>query len=361
MKSIRRVISRVYAWSFYEANTLTFLVLFGFVGGVLSGNEHMALAEIFTGAPRYTIVPFGVWLMYSLKVSLYNHVVSATPGNIFLRQLGLAPTRVKWTAAFLVTLEQSVPIILYALFLFSVAFRQQRYDSLIVLVAELTLILTVPTLGLYRLWHQAREGTQRIPSTGSSYLIIVLRWLFRSAPGLILLTKVFDIPFLYGLCKLHQFDTYDVRLLGMGVTITAAMNAFILHHFMRFEHHEFQLIRALPIPMLRRIMRILLLIMMLLLPELIVLRWNLPSSITAWEQTELVLLLATFPFAAYTALLGRSITLDQFARLIFAVTFSVVIAILFRLPLPVLLSGIFAYCLLFPGRYHKYEYSLQKS
>jgi len=292
---------------------------------------------------------------------MFNQTIYHSPANIFLRQLSLAPRRVEWTTSFVVVFGQMLPAILYALFLLTVAILQHQGYAFFSLLAELIVLLTSSAYILHGQWHQVKEHTVTGLSSGSNYTVIVLRWLLRSTPGLIITTKVFNVLFLFGLCKLHQSEDYDVRFLGMGVTIAAAMNAFILHQLIRFEHHEFKLNRMLPIPMSRRIMQTLMIIIISLLPEIVTLRWHLPSSRTGWEQVELVLLLAAIGFAAYTFLLRKALSPDQFARSLFAAAFSLVIAILFHAPLAILLAGVVGYCFLFPKRFYRYEYLLQRS
>lgn len=361
MKAILITISRTYVRTFYEANALTFLILFGFAGGVLSGQEHMALATIFASAPVYTLIPLAVWLLFVIKVVLYNRNVSRAPENVFTHHLAIAPRSVQWISSLVVATEQCTPIVLYAGFLMVVAAMLGQIQVMVIVFLELTLLLLLCGGSLRLQWHSSAEYSWRgsLLKSFHSYPAIALQWLLRSFPGLIIVTKCFNVLLLFGLCRMHWLDDYDIRLLAIGTVFTSGTTAFVLHHLARFENHTFGLVRTLPVPIIRRALWTLILIFLLQVPELTTIRWNLPEARTDWEVVQLLFLTLTVQFAVYTHLLRKPLSLDQFSRRTFAITMVLFITVLFGVPIMLLIGGTAAYGMLFATHFYKFEFSAE--
>jgi hypothetical protein len=66
------VATKVLTREFYRANAMFFLVAIGFCFGFMRGAEHLALAHFFVGSTWLVMIPVGVWVMYTIKVILYN-------------------------------------------------------------------------------------------------------------------------------------------------------------------------------------------------------------------------------------------------------------------------------------------------
>lgn len=357
MKAILQTTTRVYARSFYEANAFVFLVLFGFTCGVLSGTEHMALATIFVSAPHYTLIPQVIWVLYASKVVRYNRHCGMAQENIFIRQLALTPRSVSWTVSILVTSEQCAPILLYGGFLMVVAAQLAQFDSALSVFAGLCVLVIVCASLLRAQWQRAEERSHtRLLTKLHQYPTLVLQWLTRSFPGLIVVAKGFNCLLLFGLCQLHRFEVYDYRFLALGVVITAGMSSFILQHVNRFENQAFGMVRALPVPAFRRVLWVLTVILFLQAPELITLRWNLPVTRTTLEFIELALLAIAIPFAVYAYLLKKPLTPDPFARQLFAITLGLFVMVLFKMPMIALIAVLSMYGMLYVRRFYKFEY-----
>ncbi len=358
MKAILVTISRVYARTFYEANALTFLILFGLAFGVLSGREHMALAEVFVSAPVYTLIPAAFWVAYGIKVILYNRNVGRAPENVFIRQLTIVPSSAQWISSFLVVAEECAPLVLYAGFLIMVAVMLGQSQVAVIVFLEVTVLLILCSELLRSQWYGSAEyvGRRNLLSAFHNYPVIALQWMLRSFPGLIIVTKCFNSLLVFGLCRMHWLDEYDVRLLALGTVITSGTTAFVLHHFARFESQTFGLVRMLPVPTFRRVLWTMTLILLLQVPELTTLRWNLPEARTGWELVQLLLLGLGVQFAIYTHLLQKPLSLDRFSRRTFAVTLVLFAAVLFKVPIMILVTGTAAYGMLFASHFYQFEF-----
>lgn len=357
--NIARVAGRVYARTFYEANALTLLLLFGFAGGVLSGKEHMALALIFTGGPLYTLIPFSVWILYAFKVILYNRSVSRLPQNTFIRNLEFVSGFTRWRIALWTVAQQSMPVVLYGIFLAVVGIQQGSILSAVVIILEIAVALEFSELALRREWGLKSDVRVASPPfvRRAAYPLMAVEWLLRQVPGLVVVTKLFNGFLLYGVCRLHAYDEYDIRLLTISILMVSGTSAFILHYLLQFDHHAFRLLRNLPLPIRWRIIWLLAVISILLLPEFLVLRWNWPTAHSGWEFLLLVGTALALQFAAYTHLMRRWLSPDQFAQQLFVSVLGLFIIILFRLPVPVIVITGMVYGLMFIRRYYHFEWS----
>lgn len=359
MNLFARVAGRVYARTFYEANALALLLLFGFAGGVLSGKEHMALALIFTGGPLYTLIPFSVWILYASKIILYNRSMSRLPQTAVIRNLEFVPGFTRWRVALWTVAQQCLPFVLYGIFLAAVGIQQGSILSAVVILLEIAVALEISELALRREW--SLKSDVHVASTPlvrrATYPLMAVEWLLRQVPGLVVVTKVFNGFLLYGICRLHAYDEYDIRLLTIAILMVSGTSAFILHYLLRFDHHAFRLLRNLPISIHWRVFSLLAVISILLLPEFLILRWNWPSAHSGWEFLLLAGAALALQFAAYTHLMRRWLSPDQFAQQIFISVLGLFILILFRLPVPVIVLAAMAYGLMFSRRYYQFEWS----
>ena len=73
MNNHAKVLSRTLTTEFYRANAMFFLVVIGFCFGFMRGTEHLALAGFFVSSVWLAMIPIGVWIIYTIKVIMYNN------------------------------------------------------------------------------------------------------------------------------------------------------------------------------------------------------------------------------------------------------------------------------------------------
>ena len=359
-----RVLRKSFTNRFFEENALFFFFVIGGAGGVMSGNEHVALATFFVSYPILTLIPAFLWALYGLKVIAFNRRIRREPMMSFIHTLRLAPARLKIGLLFTVVLTQCLPIILYGAFLILIAFRLHREMSIAIAISEILVLLFLLVLDLYLTLH--REGKERKTPWAKRLLDrtllrpfpqMFLEWVLRQQPGLVLSAKVFNCLILYGICKLYEYEAYDLRFLVMGGTITWATSMAIVYQFVNFENHKLSLIRNLPLSIGWRMLLFLASVLLVYSPECLLLVRNFPAALTPIDFAQFLMLGISLHALGYCFLLSTPMTFDRFSQFVFAAALVLIAIILFRFPIYLLI----ALGITFPAYgYRKYFYRYER-
>ncbi len=358
------VLRKSFANRFFEENALFFFFVIGAAGGVMSGNEHVALATFFVSYPILTLIPAFLWALYGIKIITFNHRVRSEPAMAFIHALTLAPAKQKVSLLFIVALTQSLPVLIYGAFLLLIAFRIHMETSMLIVTAELLVLLLLVTLDLYLTLHRAgKENKTRwikrlmdrtlIRSFPQLFLESVLRQQF----GLVLAVKIFNCLILFGICKLYEYESYDIRFLAMGSALTWATSMPVIYQFVNFENHVLSLTRNLPIPIGRRMLLFLGSIVLVYLPEYVLLARNFPAALNLLDFIQILMLGLAIQAAGYCFLLRTPMSFDRFSQFVFAAALGLVVIILFRFPIYLLLA---LACAFSAYGYQKYFYRYER-
>ncbi len=358
-----RVLRKSFTNRFFEENALFFFFVIGAAGGVMSGNEHVALATFFVSYPILTLIPALLWALYGIKVIVFNRRVRAEPVMAFINTLTLAPVQVKVLLLFMVVLTQSLPVVFYGAFLLLMAFRMHVESSLFIVVAELLILLLLLTLDFYVTLHRAgkEKKTNWMKRLLDRTMIrsfpqMFLEWVLRQQPGMVLAAKVINCLILYGICKLYEYDSYDIRFLAMGSTLTWATSMTIIYQFVNFESQTLSLTRNLPIPITRRMLMFLGSVVLTYIPEYLFLARNFPAALTLMDLLQLLILGLSIQSLSYCLLLRTHMAFDRFSQFVFAATLGTVVIILFGFPLYLLTVIAFAFSAYgYSKYYYRYE------
>ncbi len=333
-----RIILRIISAEFYRANAMFFLVVLGLCFGFMSGREHVALAGFFVSSLWLTLIPIGIWTIYTIKVIAYNRTEVRRERNWFLYSLPLSRQRLP---SYLSTVSsQLAPAIAYGSFLALMALKGGQLLVSAVIIITLVVLTFITTFQLHRvLVFPAREELTSRPvrwidrSFTKPIAWMLSEGIVRLQPGLIYMTKIVSCLVIYGATQLYLYDVYDERLYLMAACVVFSANLVLVYQYQRFEVVQLLLTRSLPLSFTKRVITFVLTMIILCVPEIEMLATNLPDYLgMKFYFYAIGFGLSLFLFG-YGALYVRDATFDDFTRWIFFVSMGLLLLILFSLPL----------------------------
>lgn len=331
-----RILQRTITAEFYRANAMFFLVVLGLCFGFMSGVEHMALAGFFVSSLWLTLIPIGVWVIYTLKVIAYNRNEVTIAQNTFLFSLPLIGG---WLSCVVVAVGQLAPALVYGLFLAATALKAQQVMIFGIITTTLVSLTVVATFHLHRiLVNPEKEETTPKPVRWLDRKFtkpgpwILTEGILRSQPGLIFTTKFIACLLIYATVQLYLDDVYDARLYLMATCVVFSANLVLVYHYQRFEVAQLLLMRSLPFSFGKRITTFIAVMLILCFPEIAMLATNLPEYLSFRFYFLGVLFGLSLVLFGYGALYVRDATFDDFTRWIFFVSMGLLLLILFGVP-----------------------------
>lgn len=282
-----KILFKVLTRAYYRQNTGFFLVLVLACFGFLRNEDHLALASQAMVSPWFLVLfYFGFWAIFMVKASLFVVKSIHHPRNEFLFLLRLLPPKDQFLSLLVVQFGLLVPILAYAVFMSAFAIGS-GYLFVPALIGGFFLILLVvpvfwyihqlrnPNLAGNSLWFRG-FAFFRWPDF---YVLFFVRHLFAEQKMLLFLSKLMSCFFVVGVCRLFETDTYDERLIAIGLVVAALAHSTICGRFHGFEYQQLQLVRNLPWPVWRQAARQLCCYVLILLPEMVLLLFNLPVAV----------------------------------------------------------------------------------
>ncbi len=86
MKALTTVLIKVLVREFYREHAVFFLMVVGLAFGFMSKVEHMFLAEFFISMPVVTLIPVGLWVVYTARIVSFNARILRQDENGFSLQ-----------------------------------------------------------------------------------------------------------------------------------------------------------------------------------------------------------------------------------------------------------------------------------
>lgn len=364
MKPENIIAQRVFVREYYRQNASFFLLVAGLAGGFMRGQDHIALAEFFVSSPVLLLIPFVIWILYILKVITFNTETLRRNENEFLFAFALLKRSEQWSAAFLTTFNQAVPATLYGIFLMAIAIKHQLIGSVGVVVLMVVILLILATANLcYILNHPDQE--RKVSSIkrfldrtfSKPYPIFFPEWILRRQPLMLIGSKIFSGALLLAVIYLYGTDTYDYRLLAMGIVIAASAQVPLLLELHQFENFHFSLVRQLPLPFFKRLIYSLTTILLLMLVEIGILTTYFPASLPVTVLLQSILFFVSMLVLQQGLLYVKDRTQEQLMSRVFILAMVLIVLVLFKIPLVVFISihlvtGIFSW----HRNYYRFEY-----
>ncbi len=343
MKAVATILNKVLVREFYLANATFFLVVVGLAGGFMRSIDHIILAELLVSSPLLMLIPISVWTVYSFKVTRFNRAMLKRGENEFLYYVSTLPAKLQVVALTRALAVQLVPVFLYAVFLVATAAKHSLYFTVLLIPLACVVLLCLSVADLFvALLKGHRE--QKLSALArwiharftKPYPLFFPEWIVRRAPWMAIGTKLAGGFLLFGVAQVYKSDTYDARLLGMGVVFAFAANVNIIWEMHRFDNHHFDINRNLPIPFARRFLYFMITLAILTLPEAGVLISHFNTAVSWVELAGALLFGWSITLFLYGWLFKHSYGPDQLHSIVFFTCILLVVLILFKIPFFVL-------------------------
>src|SRR6185295_14341470 len=235
MNDLSSTLFKVLVREFYRVNAGFFLIVIGICFGFLRDVEHIALAHYFTSREVLMLIPFLVWLIYSIKIITFNSLALRKKENEFLLSVAALEARKLWAQIALVVSWQFIPVFAYGAFLMAVSLQSNQTVIPFLIFLLLLLPWTWMTVSLYRKIRKPDPGIiigywrRKVNSIFiRSYILYYPEWIASRQPLLAIGTKVLACTMIIAISRLYLFDTYDERLFAMGCALTFSFNLVLV-------------------------------------------------------------------------------------------------------------------------------------
>jgi hypothetical protein len=361
------ILQKILTREFYRTNASLFLIVLGLGVGFMKGEDHAMLAEIIVGSPFLTIIPFAVWMAYSFLIVDFNQrTISRSENDFVYHYILFPPTRQRLLVLGVVFME-FLPAIAYGGFLILAGIKFRMWLSTALLFLSLLIfILSISALLRRALCNPGRESQiSRLSQLMARvvtrpYVTFSLEGLLRKQPFSVLGCKLAGFAVVWASLALYSTDVYDFRLLGLGIALGISFNAATISEWHYFDNVSFGIVRALPISLADRCMKLLIALMIFLLPEIGLIVSNFPEQLHWYDGAGAVIFASSIPFLAYSFMFTKAGASERFTTFHFAVTLTWVVLILSRLPLAILGAvnfGLGFIC--WKKSYYSYEYGVK--
>ena len=364
MRVIFSILQRVLVREFYRANAGLFFLVIGIGAGFMRSNEHIALAEFFSASPTLMLIPILVWVIYTLNVMKFNLDILKRKENEFIFHVTLLPPSQKWVVFFTTLFYQLLPAILYGIFLMAFAVKNNIMDTLVMIITSLLLLIFIGSFGLSHALHNPNQEKKTGAlakflnvSITKPYSLFFPEWIARREPLMLFGTKIFSCLILLGVTQLYKTDVYDLRLLGLGITVAFSAQVVLVWEIHRFDNFHFSLNRNLPISFTHRLLYFFCTLLILIIPELGMMIKNFPIGFRIWDIISSILFALSIPVFFYGLLYLKDRDQEKFMPFVFFFAISWILLVLFKIPLWIIASTNFAVGLIcWKKFYYSFEY-----
>lgn len=363
MSDIVNVLQKVFVKEFYRLNAGFFILIITLTFGFMSGREHRALAEFFISAPILLTIPFGIWMLYGLKIHAFNKQRIAKAENRFLFDFTLLQKKTQFISLSVAFVAQFAPVIAYAFFLILVAAKNNFISSVIsIIIGGVLLVLIFVFAFNFAIAHPVREKKVSVVKRFiDAHTVRPIWWIYltsilRQEPVLIIATKVFTCLLLYSITRLYLHDTLDVRLLAMATALAAVANFSVLRLLQQFDFSTLVIMKNVPWSTVRRWCINLLVIAMAMLPEFVfVIKYS--STLRLMDNMLALLIMPSLAALLFSMNFLNFKNDETHPRIVFGMTILHMGLILFNVPLIIFIAlDVIASYIIFKSEYYLFEY-----
>jgi hypothetical protein len=360
-----KVLTRTY----YQQNTGFFLVLVIGGFGFLRGEDHVALARLGLESPGFLVLFFfSFWTLYTLKAFQFVLKSFTDPRQEFLYLLRLLPLREQVKHLLIIQYGILQPILAYGAFVVYQGWKAGAWMPILEIAGFFLLLHLVPVAGYIRALRRPNAG-QNHRTLGSylnlnftkPYPLFFVQYLLEDQKMLLFLGKLLSCFFVVGVCRLYPTDSYDERLLSIGLLLAGMSHVTLTQQAHLFEHRFLLFTRNLPLSGTLRFGMTALTYSILLLPEGLLLVGNLPSDVGFGYLPGGFLFLLGIVLASHQYQYLNPGNPDRAGKVYAAGFFLTLLSIMFSIP--VVVPGIvfvLAAALLFVRYFPKVEYPVEE-
>lgn len=251
--------------------------------GFMRAQDHHALMAAILMSPFLLALTAGLWALYTLRATVFARQLLSEPPQRFLLSARLLSPPVRWASWVLVSVALLFPVEAYAGWMLQRGFVHQTWAANAALVVVVLLLVGASAWGLNeRIRTPYPERALRLPRWRWSipYVLFYPSFLGRHRPVATLLSKAASVGLLMGVCRLYPTDDYDQRLLLIGLMMSLVAHAPLCRAFFEFEQTWLRWLPNLPISPWGRLGRYALTYALIWLPELPVLLYNAPITVS---------------------------------------------------------------------------------
>ncbi len=364
MKGIVQTLIKIFAIAFYRSNATLFLLVLAFAGGFMRGSDHIMLAQYFVHELPLLAIPTFIWIAYALLIAGFNHKTASLDENLFLRNFLFISGRSQWIGCAAVAGIQLIPVHAYGLFLVAVAVKSGSPIMVIPITGMLVLITLASTSWLrnclnkpsfqkdiLRVWRWVAENIRR------PFLLFPVEWAFRSQALVLAGYKLSGIALLWAALYLYETDVYDIRLAGIGVVFSFALNITFILAIHRFLHGVFPQYLQMPFSVSRRHALVTGMLLLFSAPEFVLLLKHLPYHLNFAETLIVAALGLSMNLTMFHFLSVRDRAAEYVMVFLYIFIITMFIAVLAGFPILLLAVACLATSVLLSWKYtYKFEY-----
>ena len=211
MKSINSVACKAFIKQFYQENTGFFLLTLSF--GFLRTPHHVDLAGLLAFSPLYYLVPYVLWIGYTIKVLSFFKRKRKQADYSWVNFLLLMGEISVWKLSFSLSISLLAPIVGYTLFLLAIAIHfEQWLSTLAVFMGLIGIIFALHTVkrqivGVFE--KQSGSSFYHIKWMPKSIPFHFVEWLLTKRGPMLLFTKVISIAILIVGILIFQVEGID--------------------------------------------------------------------------------------------------------------------------------------------------------
>jgi hypothetical protein len=335
---ITNVLIKIFANGFYRAHAGLFL----FIGLVMVGAippERLWMYEktlmlAFISAPIMMLVVFGVWLIYTVKATVYvsGQIFAVNQQFLFYSSNSLSSKK-QFKSWFWMQFVVLLPLTCYGLIAVVVGIVCHFYLSSIAILIYLV-FLTVGSAALY-----VNRVNRLLDGSKQSFLLkLSVKWrkpffslfiyyVFDKMKLTYIITKILSWIIITGVFYLFADVQHDLRVAGIAMLAITTAHSFIIYQEHVFEERYLVFSRNLPFSYRARFLNFAKVYLILLLPEAI---W-LFSRFNPLAATELLLTGLSIAMLFHCLLYQLGVDMDKYLQWILGLFIVVFWIILFNL------------------------------
>ena len=282
---------------FYRAHTGFFILLFLLAFGFIRNTEHLAIATFFSANTQLLLLLMLIWSIYYLRSIFFIRYWMQLSQNFYWMQQFILLPRVRQMSGFWIAqLMINLPIAFYGFFI-AVQGINQGYWLNVALILFYSLVMVVLPAFYYRkvlfsVYPEARQsrlGAYISRKWRKPRWLWFLSYLLKFKPLLLLFTKLLSLLLIIVVFNLYHTDTYDWRLLGIGVFVAFYFNGVLVYNKLQFDTVKMPGLLNLPVSSGRRSIQHLLEYVLLVIPEWIVMFRYWPGEESGWILLQLLI------------------------------------------------------------------------
>ncbi len=361
---------KIFIVGFYRANSGMFLFALLFLFGMMRISDHVLIAGFFLSEKILLLIPFGIWMLYNVNVLSFYIRTFKLPDNSFLGIAMLIHPHRKFRTSLFLQTAVFLPMILYIIFLSTVAAMNSLFGTILLLFISLSLLLFLNTSLFYYLlnkpFHRQNSIWERvikisIPGIRNLYPFQYCNYVLRADTVKLLFSKFLSVITILVTLYLYKSDDYRISVVTIGALISITFNGLLIYGMHDFYENQYRITRNLPYRKMNRFLMHTLILIILLIPECFVFLRNF-SIPGIGRTTELIGFYSGIAILIKSLMLIKPLQPESYLKYAGYGFILFTFLLLYRPPLFLLaLVPLFSGALLYNFYYYKYEPVISRS